>query len=219
MTAHLDGIGMTSRRTRNRLVDRLRSEGIRDSVVLEAVREVPRHLFVDEALASRAYEDSALPIGCGQTISQPLVVAKMTESLLAGRRLNSVLEIGSGCGYQSALLARLVERVYSVERLGSLLQQSRERLYALGIHNVRMRHGDGYEGWAEHAPYDGILVAASAPSVPARLLEQLAPEGRLVMPVAAAEGQELVLVTRNRDRFEQSVLGRVSFVPLLGGSE
>lgn len=219
MIAHADGIGMTSRRTRNRLVDRLRSEGIHDAVVLEAIRRVPRHLFVDEALASRAYEDSALPIGCGQTISQPYVVAKMTEALVAGRRLGSVLEIGSGCGYQSAVLAQLVERVFSVERLGTLLHQSRERLYALGIHNVRMRHGDGYEGWAEHAPYDGILVAAAALSVPSALLEQLAPDGRLVMPVAQDKGQELVLISRTRERFERRVLGRVSFVPLLGGSE
>lgn len=219
MIAHADGIGMTSRRTRNRLVDRLRSEGIHDAVVLEAIRRVPRHLFVDEALASRAYEDSALPIGCGQTISQPYVVAKMTEALVAGRRLGSVLEIGSGCGYQSAVLAQLVERVFSVERLGALLHQSRERLYALGIHNVRMRHGDGYEGWAEHAPYDGILVAAAALSVPSALLEQLAPDGRLVMPVAQDKGQELVLISRTRERFERRVLGRVSFVPLLGGSE
>jgi protein-L-isoaspartate(D-aspartate) O-methyltransferase len=208
---------MTSARTRDRLVERLRAHGIRSEAVLNQIRNVPRHLFVDEALASRAYEDTALPIGHGQTISQPYVVAKMTEALLEGFEGEKVLEIGTGCGYQTAVLAALVKKIYSVERIPELLRKTKQRLRDLDIYNVQFRPGDGWEGWPKYAPYDGIIVAAAAPVVPERLLEQLAPGGRLVMPVGAPGYQELMLVTRQRDRFEQRSLGGVSFVPLVQG--
>ena len=211
------GIGMTSARTRDRLVDRLRAHGIRSEAVLNQIRNVPRHLFVDEALASRAYEDTALPIGHGQTISQPYVVAKMTEALLDGFTGEKVLEIGTGCGYQTAVLAPLVKKIYSVERIPELLKKTRQRLRDLDIYNVQFRPGDGWEGWPKYAPYDGIIVAAAAPVVPEKLLEQLAPGGRLVMPVGAPGYQELTLVTRRQDHFEQTTLGGVSFVPLIQG--
>ena len=211
------GIGMTSARTRDRLVERLRDHGIHSEAVLNQIRNVPRHLFVDEALASRAYEDTALPIGHGQTISQPYVVAKMTEALLDGFEGETVLEIGTGCGYQTAVLAPLVKKIYSVERIPELLRKTKQRLRNLDIYNVQFRPGDGWEGWPKYAPYDGIIVAAAAPVVPERLLEQLAPGGRLVMPVGAPGYQELMLVTRQRDRFEQKSLGGVSFVPLVQG--
>lgn len=211
------GIGMTSARTRDRLVERLRSRGIRSEVVLGQIRNVPRHLFVDEALASRAYEDTALPIGHGQTISQPYVVAQMTEALLEGFEGETVLEIGTGCGYQTAILAPLVKKVYSVERIPELLRKTRRRLRELGIYNVQFRPGDGWQGWPKYAPYDGIIVAAAAPELPAKLLEQLAPGGRLVMPVGPPGRQQLTLVVRRRDHFEQRPLGGVSFVPLVHG--
>ena len=211
------GIGMTSARTRDRLVERLRAHGIRSEAVLNQIRSVPRHLFVDEALASRAYEDTALPIGQGQTISQPYVVAKMTEALLDGFEGEKVLEIGTGCGYQTAVLASLVKKIYSVERIPALLKKARQRLRNLDIYNVQFRPGDGWEGWPKYAPYDGIIVAAAAPVVPEKLLAQLAPGGRLVMPVGAPGYQELMLVTRHRDHFEQKSLGGVSFVPLVQG--
>ena len=208
---------MTSARTRDRLVERLRAHGIKSEAVLNQIRNVPRHLFVDEALASRAYEDTALPIGLGQTISQPYVVAKMTEALLEGFTGENVLEIGTGCGYQTAVLAPLVKKIYSVERIPQLLKKTRQRLRSLDIYNVQFRPGDGWEGWPKYAPYDGIIVAAAAPVVPARLLEQLAPGGRLVMPVGAPGYQELMLVTRRQDHYEQRTLGGVSFVPLVQG--
>ena len=211
------GIGMTSARTRDRLVERLRAHGIRSEAVLNQIRNVPRHLFVDEALASRAYEDTALPIGHGQTISQPYVVAKMTEALLDGFDGEKVLEIGTGCGYQTAILASPVKKIYSIERIPELLRKTKQRLRDLDIYNVQFRPGDGWEGWPKYAPYDGIIVAAAAPVVPERLLEQLAPGGRLVMPVGAPGYQELMLVTQERDRFEQKSLGGVSFVPLVQG--
>ncbi|HEX5787614.1 MAG TPA: protein-L-isoaspartate(D-aspartate) O-methyltransferase [Woeseiaceae bacterium] len=211
------GIGMTSARTRDRLVQRLRAAGIANEHVLAQIRNVPRHLFVDEALASRAYEDTALPIGLGQTISQPYVVARMTEALLDGFAGESVLEIGTGCGYQTAVLAPLVKRVYSVERIRELLQRARQRLRDLDIYNVQFRPGDGWEGWSKYAPYDGILVAAAAPLLPQKLLDQLAPGGRLVMPVGPQGRQELTAVTRREDHFEQVSLGAVSFVPLVPG--
>jgi protein-L-isoaspartate(D-aspartate) O-methyltransferase len=209
------GIGMTSARTRDRLVERLRAHGIRSEAVLSRIRNVPRHLFVDEALASRAYEDTALPIGHGQTISQPYVVARMTEALLDGFEGEKVLEIGTGCGYQTAVLAPLVKKIYSVERIPELLRKTRQRLRDLDIYNVQFRPGDGWEGWPKYAPYDGIIVAAAAPVVPEKLLEQLAPGGRLVMPVGAPGYQELTVVTRQRDHFEQKTIGGVSFVPLV----
>lgn len=209
------GIGMTSARTRDRLVERLRAHGIRSEAVLNQIRNVPRHLFVDEALASRAYEDTALPIGRGQTISQPYVVAKMTEALLDGFEGEKVLEIGTGCGYQTAVLASLVKKIYSVERIPELLRRAKQRLRDLDIYNVQFRPGDGWEGWPKYALYDGIIVAAAASVVPEKLLDQLAPGGRLVMPVGAPGYQELMLVTRQRDHFEKNSLGGVSFVPLV----
>jgi protein-L-isoaspartate(D-aspartate) O-methyltransferase len=211
------GIGMTSARTRDRLVQRLRSHGIRSEAVLNQIRNVPRHLFVDEALASRAYEDTALPIGHGQTISQPYVVAKMTEALLDGFEGEAVLEIGTGCGYQTAVLAPLVKKIYSVERIPELLRKAKQRLRDLDIYNVQFRPGDGWDGWPKYAPYDGIIVAAAASVVPEKLLEQLAPGGRLVMPVGSPGYQELMLVTRQQDHFEERSLGGVSFVPLVPG--
>lgn len=213
------GIGMTSARTRERLVARLKEQGVHDATVLNLIRSTPRHLFVDEALASRAYEDTALPIGHGQTISQPYIVARMTEALLADGVPENVLEVGTGCGYQTAILAALVKRVYTVERILPLQQRARRSVAELGLRNVRFRHADGGWGWPNHAPYDGILVTAAPDDVPAALLEQLAPGGRLVIPVGAqGSAQELLRITR-RDaaRYERETLERVSFVPLLGG--
>jgi protein-L-isoaspartate(D-aspartate) O-methyltransferase len=211
------GIGMTSARTRDRLVKRLKTHGIRDNVVLEQIRNVPRHLFVDEALSSRAYEDTALPIGRGQTISQPYIVARMTEALLQGFQGEKVLEIGTGCGYQTAVLAPLVKEIFTVERIPELLRATRQRLRDLDIYNVRFRQGDGWEGWPKYGPYDGILVAAAAPELPEKLLQQLAVGGRLVMPVGPPGQQDLVMVTHRDDHLEQSSLGAVSFVPLVKG--
>jgi protein-L-isoaspartate(D-aspartate) O-methyltransferase len=213
----MSGIGMTSARTRERLVQRLKDSGIRNPAVLDRIRSVPRHVFVDEALASRAYEDVALPIGFGQTISQPWIVARMTEALLEGGPLNNVLEIGTGCGYQTAVLAPLVGKLYSIERVEPLLDRARERLKELEIRNVRLRHGDGAQGWPAHAPYDGILVAAAPHAVPDTLLEQLAPGGRLVVPIGAEGEQELMRITREDGRMKRERLGAVSFVPLIQG--
>jgi protein-L-isoaspartate(D-aspartate) O-methyltransferase len=214
----IQGIGMTSARTRDRLVQRLREQGIHSNAVLEQIRNVPRHLFVDEALASRAYEDTALPIGLGQTISQPYIVARMTEALLEGFAGTRVLEIGTGCGYQSAVLAPLVREIYSVERIPELMKKTRQRLRDLNIYNVRLRQGDGWEGWRKYAPYDGIIVTAAASEIPANLLEQLAPGGRLIMPVGPSGRQELLRVTSRDGVLEKESLGAVSFVPLVKGS-
>ncbi len=211
------GIGMTSARTRDRLVQRLKDQGIRSREVLEQIRNVPRHLFVDEALASRAYEDTALPIGLGQTISQPYIVARMTEALLSDFEGESILEIGTGCGYQTAVLSPLVKKIYSVERIPELLKKTRQRLRDLDIYNVQFRPGDGWQGWHKYAPYDGIIVAAAAPELPEKLLEQLAPGGRLVIPIGPAGLQELSMVIRRNDHFEHVSLGAVSFVPLVAG--
>jgi protein-L-isoaspartate(D-aspartate) O-methyltransferase len=214
----LSGIGMTSARTRDRLVQRLRENGIKDEFVLERIRSVPRHLFVDEALSSRAYEDTALPIGFGQTISQPYIVARMTEALLQGGPLHNVLEIGTGCGYQTTVLAPLVGRVSTVERVKPLLDRTKLRMKELGIKNVRFRHGDGSLGWKAHAPYDGIVAAAAPLVIPQALLEQLAPNGgRLILPVGPEGSQELMRITRRDEHFVREKLGGVSFVPLLGG--
>jgi protein-L-isoaspartate(D-aspartate) O-methyltransferase len=214
----LSGIGMTSARTRDRLVQRLRENGIRSETVLERIRSVPRHIFVDEALASRAYEDTALPIGFGQTISQPWIVARMTEALLDGGPLFNVLEVGTGCGYQTAVLAGLVDKLYTIERIEPLLTRARARLKELGIRNVRFRHADGALGWPAHAPYDGILVAAAPLTVPDALLEQLKVGGRLVVPVGPEGAQELVRYTRREQKLDRQSLGAVAFVPLLGGT-
>ncbi|OAX56234.1 protein-L-isoaspartate(D-aspartate) O-methyltransferase [Xanthomonas graminis] len=210
------GIGMTSQRVRDRLVERLRESGIRDEAVLNAVRTVPRHLFIDEALASRAYEDTALPIGHGQTISQPWVVARMTETVLAAAP-KKVLEVGTGSGYQAAILAALGLEVYTVERIGDLLRQARKRLRQLGM-NVRSKHDDGRIGWAEHGPYDAIVVTAAAPALVDALVEQLAPGGCLVAPVGGPSSQSLVRLRRDAEGdIEQDILAPVSFVPLLSG--
>lgn len=211
------GIGMTSARTRDRLVRRLETQGIRSRAVLDRIRDVPRHLFVDEALASRAYEDTALPIGLGQTISQPLVVARMTESLLADFAPASVLEVGTGCGYQTAVLAPLVKKVYTVERIPELLRRAQQRLRELDIYNVQYRRGDGWEGWPKYAPYDGIIVTAAASELPRKLLDQLAAGGRMIIPVGPAGRQELTRIVREDDHFSETVLGGVSFVPLIRG--
>lgn len=217
MAVNHQGIGLTSQRARNRLADQLRAMGIRNERVLEMVRAIPRHLFVDEALASRAYENNALPIGFGQTISQPYIVAAMTEVLVDSGAMANVLEIGAGCGYQSAFLANFADRVFSIERLAALANKLRTRLYELKINNVRVRHGDGLEGWEKNAPFDAILVAAAAVEVPDALLGQLAIGGRLVIPVGRSGHQELLLVTRQESGFEQRILDHVSFVPLLDG--
>ena len=213
------GIGMTSARTRDRLVQRLQESGIRSSEVLEQIRNVPRHLFVDEALASRAYEDTALPIGLGQTISQPYVVARMTEALLDGLDGGRILEIGTGCGYQTAVLAPLVKEIYTVERIPELLRKTKQRLRQLDIYNVHFRLADGWEGWPKYAPYDGIIVAAAAEELPEKLLAQLETGGHLIIPVGPAGRQELVRVTKYHDRYQQQSIGLVSFVPLVHGKK
>ncbi len=213
------GIGMTSQRTRDRLINRLKDRGISHVELLSVMRELPRHLFVDEALASRAYEDTALPIGHGQTISQPHSVAKMTEILLDGIPKKKVLEIGTGSGYQTAVLSRLVERVYSVERIEPLQNQARERFYQLKHNNIRLKYSDGTWGWEENAPYDGIIVTCAPEEVPEALLKQLAPGGRLVIPVGGSGKQSLRVIDRNGSSFEETVLDDVSFVPLLSGQE
>ncbi|HEY1491050.1 MAG TPA: protein-L-isoaspartate(D-aspartate) O-methyltransferase [Steroidobacteraceae bacterium] len=212
------GIGMTSARTRDRLVQRLREQGITSAAVLERIRNVPRHIFVDEALGSRAYEDTALPIGFGQTISQPYIVARMTEALLEGAEVSNVLEVGTGCGYQTAVLAPLVAHVNTIERIEPLSTRARQRLKELGIRNVRFRHGDGSLGWKAHAPFDGILVAAAPLTVPEALLKQLKVGGRLLVPIGPEGKQELVRFTRRDQRLERESLGPVAFVPLLGGT-
>jgi protein-L-isoaspartate(D-aspartate) O-methyltransferase len=214
----LSGIGMTSARTRDRLVQRLREQGIANLAVLDRIRNVPRHIFVDEALGSRAYEDTALPIGYGQTISQPYIVARMTEALLEGGAAENILEVGTGCGYQTAVLAPLVTRVYTIERIEPLLVRARERLKELGIRNVRFRHGDGTLGWKAHAPFDGILVAAAPLTVPEALVKQLRVGGRLLVPIGPEGEQELVRLTRREQGVQRESIGAVAFVPLLGGT-
>ena len=213
----LNGIGMTSARTRERLVQRLQDQGIKDQRVLDRIRNVPRHLFMDEALATRAYEDTALPIGFGQTISQPYVVARMTEALLAAGETPRVLEIGTGCGYQTAVLAPLVKEIYTIERISSLLGKARRTLRELRIRNVHCRHEDGNLGWPARAPYDGILLTAAPHAVPPALFDQLVVGGRLIAPVGPDGRQELIRYTKGENRLHQESLGAVSFVPLLSG--
>lgn len=212
------GIGMTSQRTRERLVQRLYEEGLSNPRVLEVIRRTPRHLFVDEAFAHRAYEDTALPIGHNQTISQPYTVARMTELLLAGGPLDKVLEIGTGSGYQSAVLAQLVNRVFSVERIQALQDRAKQRLAQLNLRNLVFRWGDGWEGWNALGPYNGIIVTAAAIEVPQALLNQLAPGGRLVIPVGSGDVQQLMLIVREEDGFARHILDSVRFVPLLNGA-
>jgi protein-L-isoaspartate(D-aspartate) O-methyltransferase len=215
------GSGMTSSRTRERLARRLIAAGIADDEVVEILRRLPRHLFVEEALASRAYEDSSLPIGWGQTISQPYTVARMTQALLELGPVQTVLEVGTGSGYQTAVLAALVRRVYSVERIASLHTRAERRLRALKLRNVRLRHGDGAAGWPEYAPFDGILVTAAANGIPRQLADQLAPGGCMVLPVDCGRRQVLVRLIKERvgrrSGFRHEILEPVTFVPLLGG--
>lgn len=214
MSTRKAGIGMTSARTRERLVTRLQEAGIRDPRVLEAMRRVPRHLFVDEALAHRAYENDALPIGHGQTISQPWVVARMTEALLTGAA-QRILEVGTGSGYQTAVLCEVMAEVFSIERLEPLHLSARRCLQEVGYRNFRLQCSDGYQGWPAYAPFDAILIAAAAPQVPPALLAQLATPGLLIMPVGDATRQDLLLIRRTADGDQSEILATVNFVPLV----
>jgi protein-L-isoaspartate(D-aspartate) O-methyltransferase len=218
MLSKARGIGMTSQRTRDRMVARLREKGIRDEAVLAAIAAVPRHIFIEEALASRAYEDTALPIGFEQTISQPFIVARMLEAMGGQRRLGTVLEVGTGCGYQAAVLARLAKEVYSVERIAGLLEKARSNLRPLRLSNLRLVHADGNEGLPEAAPFDGIIVAAAAPGVPQALLRQLASGGRMIVPVGA-DNQVLCLIEKTSTGLTEKWLDAVRFVPLRGGRQ
>ena len=211
------GIGMTSQRTRMRMVERLRGQGIRDEVVLSVLGDVPRHLFVDEALASRAYEVIALPLGFGQTISSPYTVARMSELVRAGATINKVLEIGTGCGYQAAVLSRLAKEVYSIERVAPLLAKARKHLRELRVPNIRLRHGDGQLGMPEVAPFDAILMSAAATHVPRELLQQLNVGGRMILPISEAGEQRLRVIERSAHGFVEKKMDVVKFVPLLPG--
>lgn len=211
------GIGMTSQGTRDRLVLRLREDGIKDERVLKAIVQVPRHEFVDEALASRAYENTALPIGQSQTISQPWIVARMTEALLDGGNPQKVLEVGTGSGYQAAILSHLVPKVFTVERIDELLKFARRRFHKQRLNNIFVRYADGHLGWPSQAPFDGIMVTAAAQAVPEELLEQLSVGGLLVIPIETRGHQRLITVRRTEDGFEESDLGAVVFVPMLSG--
>ncbi|MES2579808.1 MAG: protein-L-isoaspartate(D-aspartate) O-methyltransferase [Pseudomonadota bacterium] len=210
------GIGMTSLRTRDRMLTRLREQGIQDEVVLSAIGEIPRHIFVDEALSIRAYEDVSLPIGFGQTISQPYIVARMTEILRNGAQLNKVLEIGTGCGYQTAVLSKVAKEVLSLERIRPLVMKARSHLRTLKCTNVKLDHADGSVGLSEFAPFDGIIVTAAASHVPQDLLAQLAVGGRMIIPIGTAT-QTLILIERKANEYVQTKLEAVKFVPLLGG--
>lgn len=217
MNIHIQGIGMTSQRTRARLVENLRRMGIASEEILSVIVRTPRHIFVDEALASRAYENIALPIGYNQTISQPYIVAKMVEELLAGQEIKNVMEIGTGCGYQTAILAQLVDCVYSIERIAPLMKKAIQNLCLLKYSNTHVKYGDGNSGWAEYAPFDGIIVSAAPVNVPKTLLKQLAVNGRLVIPVGVDNKQKLLSITRTENGFEEKQLDIVSFVPMLEG--
>ena len=218
MNRHVAGIGMTSQRTRTRMIDRLREQGIRDEHVLAAIAAVPRHVFVEEALASCAYEDTALPLGFSQTISQPYIVARMIEVLRAGRELGKTLEIGAGCGYQAAVLAQLTDEVYAVERIEPLLAKAKLNMRAIQQFKVRLKHADGNLGLPEAAPFDTIIVAAAALRVPNALLQQLALGGRMLLPLGAGD-QYLLLVERRAEGYVETRLDSVRFVPLLSGLE
>lgn len=213
----LSGSGMTSQATRDRLVRRLRDSGIRDERVLQALAVIPRHEFVDEALSSRAYEDTALPIGQSQTISQPYIVARMTEVLLDGGNPQKILEVGTGSGYQAAVLACLVPQVFTVERIEELMKSAKRRFHHLRLHNIYTKHLDGNEGWPSQAPFDGIIVTAGATAVPENLLEQLKVGGLMVIPVERNGVQRLLSIRRLEEGFEEQDLGAVVFVPLLSG--
>jgi len=218
VSQRLQGIGMTSRRTRGRMIERLKQQGIKDPGILAVMNDTPRHIFVDEALSSRSYEDTALPIGYNQTISQPYIVAKMTELLLAGGPLSNVLEIGTGCGYQTAVLAQLVDKVYSVERIGPLLKKAKNNLWDLKINNVNFQHSDGSWGWPEKAPFEGVLVTASPSEIPASLLQQMAIGGVMLIPVGT-NTQELHKIVRSKTGYRDEIIEAVTFVPFLTGRE
>ena len=211
------GIGMTSQRTRMRMVERLRAQGIRDETVLAAMAEVPRHIFVDEALSSRAYEDMALPLGYGQTISSPHTVARMTELARNGRPLGKVLEIGTGCGYQSAVLCRVAKQVYSMERLAALIRKARRNLRGAGVSNIHLRHGDGHAGMPEIAPFDAIVMTAAAVRAPDALLKQLGAGGRMILPIERNDEQHLFMIERTGRGMVERRMDPVVFVPLLPG--
>ena len=213
----LQGIGMTSQRTRDRLVARLREQGIDNNEVLACMGAVPRHIFVDEAMAHRSYEDTALPIGHNQTISQPFIVALMTQ-LLCEVKPRQVLEVGTGSGYQTAVLSYFCHRLYSIERISALTKRAQKRLAAMSVKNTVLKHGDGYEGWEVHAPFDAIMVTAAPPAVPEALLDQLAVGGRLIVPVGDDAVQELIVIDRTKDGFLERVHDRVKFVPLVSGT-
>lgn len=214
---NLSGIGMTSQRTRERLLGRLMDQGITSMEVLDVMRSTPRHIFLDEALSHRAYEDVALPIGHNQTISQPYVVARMTEAIVKSGSVSRVLEIGTGCGYQTAIIARLADRVFTVERIKPLLERARKNLRTLGLRNIEFKHDDGSLGWEQRGPFDAIITTAAPQRVPEELLQQLNDGGRLVIPVGGDESQELRLIQRHGDEIEERVLEMVRFVPLLFG--
>mgnify|MGYP001234023266 CR=1 FL=1 len=217
MPLDLDGIGMTSQRARDRLARTLIEMGIESELILDVMRKIPRHFFIDEALASRAYENTALPIGFNQTISQPYIVAKMTEVLIKNKELGNVLEIGTGCGYQTVVMAQFAKYVYTVERIDGLLIRARERFQKLNSSNIRTKHSDGNIGWPAHGPYDGIIVSAAPVGVPKALIEQLAIGGRLIIPIGETGKQKLLLITRSQDEYIEEYLDSVSFVPMLSG--
>lgn len=214
---NLNGIGMTSQRTRERLIGRLMEQGVKNHRVLDVMRTTPRHIFLDEALSHRAYEDVALPIGYGQTISQPFIVARMTEALVNSGELTRVLEIGTGCGYQTAIISQLAGEVFSVERIKPLLDRARRNLKLLGLRNMELKHSDGSLGWPEKGTFDAIITTAAPQQVPRDLLAQLSEGGRLIIPVGGEAGQELQLITRRGDDYSVDILNKVRFVPLLAG--
>jgi len=214
---NLNGIGMTSQRTRERLIGRLMEQGVKNHRVLDIMRTTARHIFLDEALSHRAYEDVALPIGYSQTISQPYIVARMTEALVNSGELGQVLEIGTGCGYQTAIISQLASEVYSVERIKPLLDRARKNLKLLGLRNIELKHSDGSLGWPEKGPFDAIITTAAPQQIPQDLLSQLSEGGRLIIPVGGEAGQELQLITRQGDEYSVDILNKVRFVPLLAG--
>ena len=214
---NLNGIGMTSQRTRERLLGRLMDQGIQSMEVLDIMRSTPRHIFLDEALAHRAYEDVALPIGHNQTISQPYVVARMSEAIVKTGAMSKVLEIGTGCGYQTAVIARLAKRVYTIERIKDLSERAKKNLRILGLRNIEFKHDDGSLGWGDHGPFDAIIATAAPRQVPIELLSQLADGGRLIIPVGGEDYQELKLIRREGSQFTEQILDEVRFVPLLMG--
>ncbi len=219
LKTNLSGIGMTSQRTRSRLIQRLRDKGILEPSVLKVMEKLPRHIFIDEALSHRAYEDTSLPIGMGQTISQPYIVARMTELLVMSGEMNKVLEIGTGCGYQTCVLAGIAKKVYTIERIQPLQKQAIERFRLLNLHNVSYRYAEGYLGWESEAPFDAIIVTAAPDQIPQPLLDQLAIGGRMVIPVTEANGdQQLHLLQKTEEEISSMQVEKVKFVPLLGGT-